>query len=80
MISVKQAKKLTYRDTIYVKNQYGSDGYRVRWRINGKVKTWKRNPDKIEIPIKHGLYDYGYLDNSNLDFFILTDRKRPARK
>ena len=31
-------------------------------KINGRVKTWKRNPDRIEVPIKYGMYDYDTLE------------------
>jgi hypothetical protein len=33
-------------------------------KINGKVKRWKREIDRIEIPIKYGLYEYTTLDNT----------------
>ena len=31
-------------------------------KVNGKVRTWKRNPDRIEVPVKYGLYEYGTLE------------------
>jgi hypothetical protein len=43
-----------------------------RWRVNGKVKTWKRSPDRFEIPIKFGLYGFSYLTDSNCDQFHLA--------
>jgi hypothetical protein len=44
-----------------------------RWRTNGQLKTWKRPPrDKdFQQPIKHGLRDYSYLDESNAHNFHL---------
>lgn len=39
------------------------------WRRNGKTKTWKRSPDRFEVPVKHGLYAYGYIDNTNAHAF-----------
>lgn len=27
-------------------------------KINGRVRTWKRNVNRIEVPLKYGLYDY----------------------
>lgn len=32
-------------------------------RQMGKVKTWKREPDKFLIPVKYGLYDSFYIAN-----------------
>lgn len=31
------------------------------WRRNGKTQTWKRDPERFRVPIKHGLYAYGQL-------------------
>lgn len=39
-----------------------ADKTRMRARRNGKTKTWKTRPEDFQIPIKHGLYDYGYID------------------
>lgn len=27
-------------------------------KINGKVRTWKRDPSRVEVPCKYGMYDY----------------------
>jgi hypothetical protein len=27
--------------------------------INGKIKTWKRNPNRVVVPIKYGMYEAG---------------------
>lgn len=32
-------------------------GFMARVRVNGRVKTWKRDPSRIEIPVKFGMYD-----------------------
>lgn len=37
-----------------------------RWRANGQLKTWKRNPDRFVLPIKHGLYNYHRLTEYDL--------------
>lgn len=31
------------------------------WRRNGKTKTLKRQPEYYSVPVKHGLYHYGYI-------------------
>lgn len=43
----------------------------VRWRVNGKPKVWKRDPERIQVPIKHGLYTYDYLVFASLPYFSL---------
>lgn len=45
----------------------------VRWRANGKCKTWKRDPARFQLPIKHGLYSYGYITNENAHLFIIDE-------
>jgi hypothetical protein len=42
-----------------------------KWRANGKCKTWKRQPERFQLPIKHGLYDYAYITNDNAHLFIV---------
>jgi hypothetical protein len=37
------------------------------WRVNGKVKTWKRQPERFQIPVKYGLYVYGYITEKNIN-------------
>ena len=39
------------------------------WRRNGMTKTWKTRPGEFRIPVKYGLYSYGYIDNVNAGFF-----------
>ena len=41
----------------------------INWRANGKCKTWKTRPDEFKLPIKHGLYDYGYITHENAHLF-----------
>lgn len=30
-------------------------------KINGKIKTWKREPDRVEVPVKYGMYECARL-------------------
>ena len=45
------------------KTRKNSDGTPVRARVNGEVKTWKREPEKFCIPVKYGLKDCFYITN-----------------
>ena len=45
------------------------NGKAYNWCSNGKCKTWKRNAERFQLPIKHGLYDYAYLTNENSHLF-----------
>jgi hypothetical protein len=34
-----------------------NDGRLGEVKINGAIKTWKREPDRAEIPVKYGMYE-----------------------
>jgi hypothetical protein len=42
------------------------------WRRNGQTKTWKTRPDEFKVPVKYGLYAYGYVTQDNAHLFFLT--------
>ena len=71
-ITLEQAKNLEYRDMLYDLTLKNADGSPMRWRVNGKPKTWKRNPERVKVPIKYGLRGFDYLDENNLGYFSLT--------
>lgn len=35
-----------------------ANGTAKRAKINGKVRTWKRNPQRVEVSLKYGLYEH----------------------
>jgi hypothetical protein len=39
------------------------------WRRNGKTHTWKRSPDRFQVPIKFGMYSTDYLTEANAHMF-----------
>jgi hypothetical protein len=67
-ITLEQAKALQFGDCIY-SNQFtmADNSTPRRWRVNGQIKTWKRDPDRIQIPVKHGLYDHAYLCHGEIN-------------
>lgn len=38
-----------------------------RWRVNGAVKTWKRDPSRVRVPLKFGLYAYDAVTEDDID-------------
>ena len=40
-------------------------------KVNGKVRTWKRNPSRIEIPMKYGLYEYFTITNRDFTDILI---------
>jgi len=37
----------------------------MKVRRNGATKYWKTRPNEFKIPVKYGLYEYGYIDQNN---------------
>ena len=66
MITIEQAKNLKHGDILHHNIHRNSDGSCQRWKVNGVVKRWKREPDRIQIPVKHGLRSYDYIRNEHL--------------
>jgi hypothetical protein len=40
-------------------------------KINGQVRTWKRQPDRIEVSVKYGMYEYSTIHTANLHRFLI---------
>ena len=72
-ITLNQAKSLKYGDILHHEVNKNADGSPQRWRVNGKVKRWKRSPDRIQVPLKYGLYGYDYLTENDLDLVSMAD-------
>ena len=45
-------------------------------KINGKVRTWKRDQDRVEVPIKYGMYEFHTVDlNEALEKFVVEENE-----
>lgn len=75
MVSVAQAKKLRFGQVLYHTRNRNADGTAQRWRVTGKVKTWKRNPNRVQVPIKHGLYTFDYITEYSCKYLTLKEPK-----
>ena len=49
-----------------------ADGTPQRWRRNGAIKTFKRDDQRIIIPLKYGLYGYGKIETVDEFYQYLT--------
>jgi hypothetical protein len=63
MITLEQAKALKPGDILHHDFYKNADGTCQRWRVNGQVKTWKTQPNRIRVPIKFGLRVYDAIDS-----------------
>ena len=74
-MTIKQAKNLTFGQVIFDSTLQNKDGTPARYKVNGKVKIWKRDLNRIQIPLKRGLYEYDYLTENNIEYFHLTEEE-----
>lgn len=60
MITFTDAKNLKPGDILV-------DSSNKKWKVNGQVITWVKDTNRIRIPLKHGLYVYDYISESDFD-------------
>jgi len=66
-VTLEQAKTESYFHVGHVKQL----GYVRTWRRNGRTQLWKTRPDAFRIPVKFGLYRYGYITNETKDAYVM---------
>jgi len=71
-ITLNEAKNLKHGQIIYHTIHKNSDGTAQRWKVNGKVQTWKKDLNRVKIPVKYGMYRYDYITENELDLISLT--------
>lgn len=57
--------QLSYRSILNHKTLKNKDGSPLRVRVNGKLKTWKTRIYEFQLPMKHGLKDCFYINETN---------------
>lgn len=72
-LTLEQAKKLRYGVELHHVRYINADGTPQRWRVNGAVKTWKLSPERVQVPIKRGMYEHSYITQNNLMEFCLPE-------
>lgn len=65
-LTLEAAKKLQHGNTLHFERPGNKNGCE-RWRVNGSVKTWKKDPSRIRVPIKHGLRDYDAITEADFN-------------
>ena len=76
MITLEDAKfNLKIGQILYHIRDTNRDGSPQRWKVNGHAHNWKRKPDRVEVPLRYGLYNYAYLTERHLDDFCLTEEE-----
>ena len=75
-----EAENLHRGQTLYHVREKNSDGSALRVRVNGRVRTWRRSPGKIQIPTKYGMYDSHTIDERELGQWTLEEPERVVVK
>ena len=78
MITLEQAKKLEHGQILYDCDYRNADGTPQRWRVNGQVKVWRRSPERVQVPLKRGLWEYDYLTEDSLNAYCLNEDEAMA--
>lgn len=77
-LTLEQAKNLQPGQELWANFSFNKRGIPRKVKVNGKVRTWKRNPERVQIPYKYGLYEYGYITERDLPDFCLTPEEAIA--
>jgi hypothetical protein len=73
-ISYSTAISLNRGDILYHGINKNADGSPQRWKVNGKVQVWKNEPYRFKIPVKYGLYGFGYVTDKNSEPFYTKEK------
>lgn len=71
-LTLDEAKALRPGNTVYSLRSANRKGEPHHVKVNGQVKTWKRDTSRVQVPWKFGLYDHGYITEHNLSEFSLN--------
>jgi hypothetical protein len=79
-LTLNQAKKLIHNQTLYHLKNKNADGTAQRWRVSGKPKIWKTMPERVQVPVKYGLYGHDCITENDLHLVSLTEPKRVKKR
>lgn len=79
-LTLGEAKLLRYGEELHDRVNRYADGTCVRWRVAGKVQTWKTDPTRVRVPLRHGLYNYEAITERNYSFFHRSAECRRQRE
>jgi hypothetical protein len=68
-MTLDEAKALKPGDQIQL---VGLSGRVFTARINGQPQTWKRDPSRIRVPWKYGLYEYGAITERDIEYEMVV--------
>lgn len=66
MMTKDQLSTLSRGTILFHRTIKAADGNPLRARVNGAIRTWKRNPARFQLPMKYGLKQCFYIDPANI--------------
>ncbi len=72
MIPLDIAKRLMAGQVLFCLKFRDAQGKPAPCVVNGTVKTWRRNPSRVRVPIKHELDSSDYLTEKDLHLLFLS--------
>jgi hypothetical protein len=73
MITKERAISLKPGTLLWHTSVKNANGTALRAKVNGRCKTWKRDVERFELPMKHGMYDYFYITAFNAHEWSTND-------
>lgn len=67
MITKDQAITARNFEHVSAKN---ADGTALRARASGQCKVWVKSPERFKLPVKYGLYQSFYIEETNASEWI----------
>ena len=70
-MTIEEAKQLCGGEHV---SFIANDGTARYVKVNGRVRTWKREPGRVGVPVKYGMYEYAVfcaLDAVHMDRLIV---------
>jgi hypothetical protein len=73
-LNLETAKNLKGATILHHKVLKNKDKTPLRARVNGRPKTWKTDPSRVRVPMKHGLKECFYITEKDIGDWEVEDR------
>jgi len=73
ILTLERAKKLTVGTTLYHITAKNADKTPARFKLIGRPKVWKTRPEKVELSLRRGLYQFFRVSEDELYQFYLEN-------
>lgn len=71
-MNINEAKQLKIGMLVYHTSKKNADGTPMRAKVLS-VTTWKRNPEKVLVSVRHGMFDYAKFNENEIDQLTINN-------